>query len=155
MGNLMSTNFTGGCLCGAVSYEGSAEPKLGGHCHCIDCRKSSGTGHSSHVIMDAGAVSMTGDPVRYDKPADSGNMVRRFFCGTCGGPVYSLNSSMPDLVFLRASSLDEPEIFSANLVVYTDRAPSWDAMDPKLPSFPEMPPSNPSQSDWLRTGRDM
>jgi len=139
----MSTHFTGGCLCGAVSYEGSGEPKLGGHCHCVDCRKSSGTGHSSHVVMDKNEVTLTGDPVRYDKPADSGNMVSRFFCGACGGPVYSLNSGMPDLLFLRASSLDDPEIFSANLVVYTDRAPSWDVMDPKLPSFPEMPTESP------------
>lgn len=135
----MSKNFVGGCLCGAVRYEGRAEPMLGGHCHCVDCRKSSGTGHGSHVVMDKAEVSLTGNPVQFDKPADSGNIVSRFFCGVCGGPVYSLNSGMPDMIFLRASSLDDPEIFSPNLVVYTDRAPSWDVMDKALPSFPEMP----------------
>ena len=139
----MSTGFTGGCLCGAVRYTATEQPQLGAHCQCVDCRKSSGTGHGSHLVMDKSDVALTGDPIRYDKPADSGNMISRFFCGTCGGPVYSLNSGMPDLLFLRASSLDNPEVFTPNLVVYTDRAPSWDVMDPKLPSFPEMPTESP------------
>jgi hypothetical protein len=32
----------GGCLCGAVRYEGSGEPYNITHCHCEDCRKSAG-----------------------------------------------------------------------------------------------------------------
>ena len=74
---------------------------------------------------------------------DSGNMVSRFFCPTCGAPVYSTNSGMPGNIFLRASSLDDPEIFTANIVVYTRSAPSWDHMDSSLPAFETMPPDNP------------
>ncbi len=137
----MTTEFTGGCLCGAVSYKGTAAPQLGGHCHCVDCRKSSGTGHCSHAVMNADDVVIEGDAKRFDKPADSGNMVSRYFCGTCGGPVYSTNSGMPGMVFLRASSLNDPEVFTANMIVYTSRAASWDVMDNSLPSFEEMPDS--------------
>ena len=36
---------TGSCLCGAVHYTISGDPMMAGHCHCIDCRKSAGTGH--------------------------------------------------------------------------------------------------------------
>ena len=32
----------GGCLCGAVRYEATGEPYNITHCHCADCRKSSG-----------------------------------------------------------------------------------------------------------------
>ena len=42
----MSVPFEGGCLCGAVRYTCNAEPVFAGHCHCVDCRRSSGTGHS-------------------------------------------------------------------------------------------------------------
>jgi len=139
----MSDNFSGGCLCGAVRYEATAKPKFGGHCHCVDCRKSSGSGHCSHVVMEQDDVAVTGEPVAYERPADSGNMVSRCFCGTCGAAVYSLNSSMPGNIFLRASSLDDPEVFSPNMIVYASRAPSWDVMDQKLPSFEEMPPNMP------------
>ena len=139
----MSTEFTGSCLCGAISYKAVGRPEIGGHCHCLDCRKTSGTGHGSHAVMPEQAVDIKGNPSRYDKPADSGNMVSRYFCPTCGGPVYSTNSGMPGMVFLRASSLDDPEVFTATMIVYTRSAPSWDVMDPGLPAFETMPAESP------------
>lgn len=131
--------FTGGCLCGAVRYEGK-EIKGSGHCHCIDCRKTSGTGHGSHMIVPEAAFRVSGELRFYDAPADSGNVVSRGFCPTCGSAVYSRNGGMPGTVAVRASSLDDPEVFQPQLVVYTKRAASWDLMDPALPGFEAMPP---------------
>jgi len=50
---------------------------------------------------------------------------------------------MPGAVFVRASSLDDPERFVPGMIAYASRAPSWALLDPKLSSFSEMPP--PSQ----------
>jgi len=136
----MTTVFEGGCLCGAVRYESAAEAAMAGHCQCVDCRKSSGSGHCSHLAVPKEAFSVTGNVTTYEKPADSGNIVTRAFCPTCGAAVYSSNSAMPQLVFIRASSLDDVEVFKPQLVVYASRAASWDHVDPKLPSFAEMPP---------------
>lgn len=101
----MTSIFTGSCLCEAVSYKASSAPQLGGHCHCDDCRKSSGTGHCSHLVMKADDVTIEGAAKCFDKPADSGNIVSRFFCGACGSPVCSTNSGIPGMTFLRAPSL--------------------------------------------------
>ena len=38
----MAMNFTGGCLCGAVRYECTADAIFMGNCHCRDCQKASG-----------------------------------------------------------------------------------------------------------------
>lgn len=132
-------SIEGGCLCGAVRYSCSEETG-GGHCHCTDCRKTSGTGHGSHMIVPEHAFSVSGEIRFFDKPADSGNMVSRGFCPTCGSAVYSTNSGMGGLVFVRASSLDNPEQFRPMMIVYKDRAASWDKMDQELPSFATMPP---------------
>jgi hypothetical protein len=142
----MTARFGGGCLCGAVRYESRVDPLMAGHCHCADCRKSSGTGHCSHLVAPGPSVTVTGRVTIYDRPADSGNIVSRAFCPVCGTPIYSLNGAMPDLIFLRASSLDDPEIFKPQMVVYTKRAPSWDHMDSRIPSFSTMPPSGPPQA---------
>ena len=139
----MSENFTGGCLCGAVRYEARGEPMVTGLCQCDDCRRSSGAGHCAHIGMGADRVDVEGAVTSYEKAADSGNMVTRAFCPTCGGPVYSTNSGMPEMIFLRASSLDDLEIFRPQMAVYTKRAASWDTLDPNLPSFEEMPPTMP------------
>jgi hypothetical protein len=135
----MSSGFTRGCLCGVVRYESTGDATIAGHCHCTDCRKSSGSGHASHMAVPKKAVLVTGTVTIYDKAGDRGNIVSRAFCPICGAPVYSLNAAMPDLIFLRASSLDDPEVFKPQMIVYASRAASWDHMDPRLQSFPTMP----------------
>jgi hypothetical protein len=64
------TGFSGGCLCGAVRYESPADPVMGGHCHCVDCRKSSGTGHCSHMLAHESAFKVTGSLASYGRTAD-------------------------------------------------------------------------------------
>ena len=137
----MPTSFSGGCLCGAIRYTCDAEPAMAGHCHCEDCRRSSGSGHSSHLAVPASSVKLTGDAKGYDRPADSGNMVTRAFCPDCGAPVFSRNVAMPDLIFLRASSLDDLEVFQPQMHVFVMRAASWDRPGSGIPAFDRMPSS--------------
>lgn len=133
------TEFTGGCLCGAVRYTCTAEPMMAGHCHCDDCRRSSGSGHSSHMLIPEASVTLSGPTTAYDRAADSGNMVSRHFCPTCGSAVFSTNASMPGMMFLRVSSLDDLEAFKPQMHVYASRAASWDKPG-DLPAFDKMPP---------------
>ncbi|HEY2229758.1 MAG TPA: GFA family protein [Xanthobacteraceae bacterium] len=116
---------------------------MAGHCQCVDCRRSSGSGHCSHLAVPRDAVTVSGVVMTYDKPADSGNIVSRAFCPVCGAPVYSLNAAVPQFIFLRASSLDDLEVFKPQAVVYAGRAASWDHIDPSLSRFSTMPPMPP------------
>lgn len=135
----MPGGFTGGCLCGAVTYKSTNDPLLAGHCHCIDCRRSSGTGHGTNIVISEDGFSVTGDVKFYDRPADSGNIVSRGFCPNCGSALYSKNDGVPGMVFPRASSLDDPAVAKPAIVVYSSRAVPWDPIDPDLPAFDEMP----------------
>ncbi len=47
---------------------------------------------------------------------------------------------MPGMVFPRASSLDDPEVFQPKFTIYTSRSLSWDGPNPDLPAFDEMSP---------------
>ena len=131
-------SINGGCLCGAVRYAAS-EHSGGGHCYCVDCRRSSGTSHCSHMMVPEQSFAVTGEVRFFDKPADSGNVVGRGFCPACGSAVYSTNSGMPGMVFVRASSLDDPGAFEPAMIVYASRAPGWAALSGDLPTFAEMP----------------
>jgi len=139
----MAEGFSGACLCGAVRYWSSANAQLVGQCHCVDCRKSSGTDHGTHLVVPEDALAVSGAVKFYDHPADSGNMVSRGFCPECGSAVYSKNSGMPGVVFVRASSLDDLEIAKPQMIVYASRAPSWSQLDPSVPTFAEMPKNIP------------
>jgi hypothetical protein len=91
------------------------------------------------MIVPQAAFTFTGKIKFFAKPADSGNMVHRGFCPECGSALYSTNSGMPGVVFVRASGLDNAENFKPQMVVYTDRAAQWDVMDMSLPRFERMP----------------
>lgn len=136
--NEKAKGFSGHCLCGAVTVESSAEPQVVFHCCCEDCRRSSGTGHCTHIGIPESAFSLTDDVTFFAHKADSGNTVTKAFCGTCGSPIYSTNSGYPGAVFPRASVLSDPEIDRPQMVVYASRAVSWDKMDEMLPAYPAL-----------------
>jgi hypothetical protein len=126
---------TGACECGAIRYERSAEPIMAAHCHCRSCQKASNAGHGSHLRVPKAAVR--GPLLRAH--GRQCNRVRRRFCPNCGAPVYAENAGRPDTLMLRAGSLDDPELFRPAMIVYAEGAPSWDHLDPALPSVPRMP----------------
>jgi hypothetical protein len=140
----MTSRFSGGCACGAIRSECTAEPIMAGHCQCVDCQKSSGAGHGSHLAVPKAAVKLTGRPSEYRRKADSGSTVTHGFCPTCGSPIYGESSGMPGMITLRAGSLDDPGRFRPQMVVYTARGRAWDHLDPALPRFERMPPMPPS-----------
>jgi hypothetical protein len=72
-------------------------------------------------------------------------MIGRGFCPNRGCPIHSKNSAMPDMVFPRASSLDDPSITEPTMVVHASRAIAWDHATQALPKFEGMPQGGPEQ----------
>ncbi|MFC1749551.1 GFA family protein [Pseudomonadota bacterium] len=136
----MSIPYSGGCLCGAVRYTCDAEPMMPEHCQCVQCRKLSGSAHASMFAIPKPMLDISGVLKFYEFVADSGNNVKRGFCPECGSPVYNGNDGFPELGFLHASSLDDPELFKPELLIYTSSAVAWDKVDDSLLAFPKMPP---------------
>jgi hypothetical protein len=138
------TDITGSCLCKSVSYTAATGIAFAGHCYCEDCRRSSGTGHCTHAVVQESGFSVTGEVRFFAKPADSGNMVRRGFCPQCGSQLYSTNDATPGMIYLRASSLDNLDIVTPQLSVYASRAARWDQPPANMPALDEMPPAGPT-----------
>ena len=136
----MSAPYTGGCACGAVRYEATAEPVFSNHCQCRDCRMRSGTGHGSYLTFAMrAAVRITGNASAWRVAGDSGNAKSHCFCPVCGTPVYLTFAAMPEAIAVHAGSLDDPERFRPTVVTYGIRALAWDRMDPALTTFERMP----------------
>ena len=137
----MSTSYTGGCACGAVRYEATAQPVFANHCQCRDCQKRSGTGHGSYLTFSSRAdVTITGTATDWRVAGDSGNEKIHSFCPACGAPVYVIFAAMPDQIAVHAASLDDPGRFAPTAVTYGIRGLAWDRMDPALQTFETMPP---------------
>jgi hypothetical protein len=125
--------FSGGCACGAIRYECTAEPLFAANCHCRDCQRESGGGFIPVLGVPAGEFRVThGEPRGFTVTADSGHPTTRFFCGDCGSPLFGRPGVAPDMVTIRAGSLDEPGAFGPTENLYISRAQPWDRLDPSL-----------------------
>ncbi|CAI7611610.1 unnamed protein product [Penicillium discolor] len=74
----------GVCFCGKIRIESTGEPVATGLCHCIDCRKLTGTLYTYSFIFKSAEIKISGNPKKSTKPAESGNIVENYFCSDCG-----------------------------------------------------------------------
>lgn len=136
----MSSPFVGGCACGAIRYSGEGEPLFSMNCHCRDCQRETGSAYAPVLgVSRAGFTVTQGSPKYFDLTAASGRTTRRAFCGDCGSPLFGLPGSGPDMVTIRAGSLDDPSGYTPRQDIFTSSAQPWDYMNPNLPKASKLP----------------
>ena len=136
----MKIPFTGGCVCGAIRYESTAEPARMIHCHCRDCQRSSGGPFSSFVIVPAEAFKLVqGSPRYHATPSEAGGQTRRGFCPECGAPILVKPDAASQIVAIRTASLDDPSGFNPQVEMWISDAHAWDRLNPELPQFAKYP----------------
>ena len=134
----MKTHFQGGCLCGAVRYEATGDSEDASYCHCDDCKRATGGPYTVGVLVKLAQLRIISGQVKgYTTIADSGRKITREFCPNCGSPLFTMAEKCPDLVFLKAGSLDEPELIKPSCQTWTKCAVPWAYIDETLPSYTE------------------
>ena len=136
----MPSTMTGGCACGAIRYECSAEPMMALNCYCRDCQRSGGVAMASIMAMPKDTVKiLKGEARFYDVVGESGKKVSRGFCSNCGSPLFTKLEAVPTILGIKAGSLDDPNQFKPGANIYTSSAPTWAPMSEGLKKFPKMP----------------
>ncbi len=133
----------GGCHCGAVRYSAKGTPVVVAHCHCDDCQRLSGAGHSTGAMFAASDVQLTGQYSEYSLEADNGNRVTKGFCPGCGSQIFGRNSGSPDYITISLGTFDDASAFTPQVVVFARNKMPWDVMDDTLPTFESQPAWNP------------
>ena len=110
--------FTGGCFCGDIRIEATGAPYRVGLCHCLDCRKHTGSLFHASAIFPADAVTVTGETRAFKG---------RSFCPRCGSSVFGRSE---DEVEVSLGALDAPDQFRPTYELWTVRREAW------LPAFP-------------------
>jgi len=131
---------TGGCLCKAVRYEIAAEPIVARTCWCRVCQYIGAGSATVNVAFPKSATKVSGELRDYRSVADSGAVMHRRFCPTCGTHLFSEAEPRPYTIFVRAGTLDDPEIARPAATIWTSRAPSWACIDDSIPRIEGQPP---------------
>lgn len=128
--------FHGGCLCGAVCYEGTGKPLKVANCHCSMCRRHSGATYLTYGAFRRESICFTkGYPTDYRSSKDA----IRGHCGNCGSPLTFVFDTDPDTIWLTVGSFDFPDQIRPTEHWYVTDKLAWVSLDDGLPQWPGAP----------------
>lgn len=78
-------SHSGSCLCGAVTFETSADLRPVVACHCIQCRKTSGHYWAATQVPNESLMLTKSDGLTWFKSSD---WAERGFCNRCGASLF-------------------------------------------------------------------
>jgi hypothetical protein len=134
----------GGSCCGSVRYQAMGKPVVVAHCHCEDCQRISGAGHSTGAMFAASDVQISGQTGEYQIVANNGNRVTKGFCPNCGSPVFGSNSGSGDFITISLGTFDDSTCFEPQVIIFARNRKPWDLIDETLPTFDTQPDWKPA-----------
>jgi len=126
---------SGGCQCGQVRYRAARNPLELYICHCTECRKQSASAFGISFTIRRNTFKVEGHPAFWTRQTATGHTLECAFCRNCGARLWHQSSGYPDVLNVKAGSLDEPvdlthaiHIWTASKlpgVIIPDGAVSW------------------------------
>jgi hypothetical protein len=139
---MSEVQLAGSCLCGSVAYEISGTLSAFNHCHCERCRKATGTGHATNILLRPSSVRWTAGAdqlIRYKVP--EAKRYASVFCRNCGSLMPRI---APDnsIAVVPAGSLDNDPGIRPERRIFQDSRADWSCPSTDLPAFDRYPPSD-------------
>ena len=119
---MSATTTTGHCLCGDVTFQLEGDPLWVCHCHCVNCRRNTGSVVATYVGVRNDQVTYTAGQRRFYEPSLG---VQRGFCGKCGTPMSYESEQYPGELHIHLCTLDEPEKYVAQAHVFYSQRVKW------------------------------
>ena len=86
------------CSCGQLAAVCTGEPVRISVCHCLDCKRRSGSAFSFNAQWAAENVVITGTAKDFARIGDEGTRAVFSFCPECGVTVYYRLDTQPGIV---------------------------------------------------------
>ncbi len=118
-----SERWQGGCLCGAVRFVATGQPKGVYWCHCQSCRRHSGAPVSVFVAFERAAYTLTkGEIARFESTP---GRTTRGFCARCGSTLTCEVVSLPTETHFHLGAFDEAARLKPTRHVFREERLSW------------------------------
>ena len=115
----------------------SGEPQHFYHCHCSRCRKSTGTGHATNLLLkNAELVFTQGEFLLKRFKVPEAKRFTRQFCSECGSAVPRVVPETGAAV-IPAGSLDSTLPVKPEAHVFWDSLAEWSCNDEPFPRYAE------------------
>ena len=125
------TSRTASCRCGQLRATATGDPVRVSVCHCLNCKKRSGSAFAVQARWPADQVTADGRSSTYEMVADSGNAGIFHFCPNCGSDVYyrnegpSVEAKLAGFVAVPLGAFDDPYFVRPAFSVWEERKHDW------------------------------
>ena len=124
------THMQASCRCGQLKATVTGDPVRVSVCHCLNCKKRSGSAFAVQARWPAEQVTIEGRSNSFEKIADSGNRATFYFCPDCGSDVHyeidgKFDDKFNDLVAIPLGAFDDPYFLSPKFSVWEERKHNW------------------------------
>jgi hypothetical protein len=120
------TDRSASCRCGQLRATVTGDPVRVSVCHCLNCKKRSGSAFAAQARWPADQVVIEGRSKSFEKVADSGNRATFHFCPDCGSDVHYENHGKFDgLVAIPLGAFDDPYFLKPDYSVWEERKHDW------------------------------
>lgn len=120
------TPHTASCRCGQLKATVTGDPVRVSACHCLNCKKRSGSAFAVQARWPSAQVQIDGRSKTHVMVADSGNSATFHFCPQCGSDVYYVNDGkFDDLVAIPLGAFDDPYFVTPAFSVWEERKCDW------------------------------
>jgi hypothetical protein len=134
---MMALPVCGGCLCGAVRYQINQSLITVSLCHCLSCRKATGSAGVSWIIIERENLTFfKGEPRTFK----SSQNVIRSFCAQCGTSLTYQSENAPATIDVTTSTLDNPEDYPPTEEVWLSHKLPWQISIKSIPQYTEDSP---------------
>ncbi len=132
--------LTGSCLCQTVRYEIEGEATRFYHCHCQRCRKTTGTGHATNIMLKTDKITwLSGEEQLINYKVPEAERFASCFCQQCGSPMPRLAPSM-GVAVIPAGSLDNEPNTQPSAHIFWGSRSSWSCSAGDIPTYDEYSP---------------
>jgi hypothetical protein len=125
------TDHKASCRCGQLRATVTGDPVRVSACHCLNCKKRSGSAFAVQARWPSSQVRLDGQSKRYKQVADSGNWGLFYFCPDCGSDVYyqndgpTVDAEFASLVAIPLGAFDDPYFLNPAFSVWEERKHHW------------------------------
>lgn len=116
---------TASCSCGQLTVRCDGEPVRVSMCHCLACKRRSGSAFSMTARWPAERVTIEGDAREYRLVGDEGGTATFRFCATCGATVYFDADRIPRMISVPVGAFADPTFPAPTVSVYGNRRHAW------------------------------
>ncbi len=106
------------CACGQLSATCSGEPVRVSVCHCLACKRRTGSAFSWNARWARADVVIEGRSAEFTRIGDEGSGATLSFCPDCGTTVYYRIDVQPDVVAVPAGAFADPAFPPPKVSVY-------------------------------------